>query len=460
MSRITRVVFAIAFAAAVGPLAAQIHPEFKSRQVKVSSFAVIPPQVSGTGRGLKADEVSDRAEGLATEIGELLEGVLTERAGAGNVVGYSQESLGGQEARAINAAQSAYDSLTAKLYSKPKDIEKGAFTLGEGVRELSKAVNEDILVFARATAKFGDDTQTSVGPNSISFSITRTSDVRARFSFVDARTGAVVFFFEAKGKGNKSQTEEGLRSGIEKALLGLASLGILSTSAPNTAPAGSTPSAAAAAQAKTLTNEEKLKTWQGEKITLLPTTPLGCPGGEAAFLARLFTPVTPAAAPKGGPVRQYAGRTGTILDAKSADYQNEIIIQLEDGERVRARDDMGLAFHAELDAARKLVGASLWSKGQQTVKLAENRCEDSYPAKPRLTLRNLQKLTVTNVSFGSHLQKLLITVKTEDGREAILDGWNGYDYLEERFHLTGVSGVGVKPFSARFYFEDPRPPRK
>jgi RNA-splicing ligase RtcB len=100
----------------------------------------------------------------------------------------------------------------------------------------------------------------------------------------------------------------------------------------------------------------------------------------------------------------------------------------------------------------------LWSKGQQTVKLAENRCEDAYSAKPRLSLRNLQKLTVTDVSFGSRLQKLLLTVKTEDGREAILDGWD--DYLEERFHLTEGGGVPVRPFSARFYFEDPRPAKR
>ena len=64
-----------------------------------------------------------------------------------------------------------------------------------------------------------------------------------------------------------------------------------------------------------------------------------------------------------------------------------------------------------------------------------------------------------DAAFGTHLQPLLITVETEDGRKGVLDGWSGYDYLDERFHLIEhQSGVRMDSYSSRFFLRDPRRP--
>lgn len=226
------------------------------------------------------------------------------------------------------------------------------------------------------------------------------------------------------------------------------------------APAASVPSDdkanPATGSAREMTNAERLASWKGEKVLILGSKPSRCalPKDGAPYM--LWRP----GAPENDrlSVNLFAGQTGTIIQAEAvSDSSNQIVTQLEDGQKVIARDETPLGFQAELEAARKMIGRSLWSRGPQTIASPGTLCADSITDKGRISLNNLERVTITGAEFGTHLQKIHFVAKTDDGREGVLDGWEGNDFVDTRFHLVKASwGVRLGPYSDRFHLEDQR----
>ena len=127
------------------------------------------------------------------------------------------------------------------------------------------------------------------------------------------------------------------------------------------------------------------------------------------------------------PADMFAGQTGVVLEGRHTERGEEIVLRLDAGEVITATDDSGIGFQAELDASRKLVGTSLWARGEQTIAPPVHVCEALFDKTgERIKLEDGQRLEVTRVEFGTHLQQIFLFVRTEDGREGIIDGYSGY----------------------------------
>lgn len=435
--RTRRVIFVIAMLLSCVPLWAQsTHPKFKSKEITVGTIAIMPPRVYGTSRKLEAGEVTSRSESLAKEVAEILDEALATLNWDVREPPYAE--------RTLTDVQAGYDRMSRELHDKWKDVNQGRFTLAEASATPEGNRKVDALLFSRVNAAFEQNVSGSRTATTISISITNTSDVRGRFALVDARTGAVLYFFEVTAKGAEGATRQDLLTGVTTQLRKIEPLVIALPPVAVEAPR---------ADAR-MSDEAKLATWAGEHITILGTEPLHCDVKRAATSGpRTFRRVGAEASAERLPLNTYAGRTGVVLEAKVVGYEEEIVIQVDDGEKLVASNDFGLGFDAELAAAKKLVGTNWWSRGAQTLARPENMCGDfTVQGKDRLQLKRLQQVKIVGVTFGSHLQKLLFTVETEDGKRGVVDGWSGYDVLEERFHL----GTGDKPYSARFFLKNPR----
>ena len=205
-----------------------------------------------------------------------------------------------------------------------------------------------------------------------------------------------------------------------------------------------------------MVDAEKRARWKGERVTVLGTKPLSCPtqGKADIFFLRSYEK-----SEKRLLDGKYVGQTGVIVDASMRNSVfPEIVIQLDKtGEKVVCEGDQGLGFHSELEIAREMVGRSLWSRGPQTLTPDHHLCQDLLArGDSRVPLKNLQKVTITRVEFGHHLQSIYLLLKTEDGKEGWLSGWDGYDYFDERFHIARSRGVATYHYSHRFQTEDPR----
>lgn len=427
--------------AAVAPAAAQsTHPRFKSREVIVASFAMLPPRVTGSGKkGVEARDVTNRSQELAQEVAEVLDEVLADLNWDVRDVPFAETQLGD--------VQAAYDGVALRMHDRPGDVNKGTYTLGDAALRSESGRAVDALVFSRVVAEFEEKVTTSRTPTSISFTISYLRKIHARFALVDARSGAVLHFFEVKASGNDEATKLALEDGVTKELkrveASVVALPVMAVEPPR--------------EGRTAPDAPKLVAWKGERVTLLGTKPLACTDRGSGM--RIVRRVGAAAGAERLDINGYAGRAGTITETKVGDYESEITIDLTGAERVALSGDRGLGFQAELDSAKKLIGTSWWSREAQTMIHPEGLCEDFGSRRERINLRRLQKVTIVDVTFGTHLQPLLITVETEDGRKGVLDGWSGYDYLDERFHLLEHRvGVGTDSYASRFFLRDPRRP--
>jgi len=207
------------------------------------------------------------------------------------------------------------------------------------------------------------------------------------------------------------------------------------------APAKQEAEAPAPEPVKELTLAEKLASWKGEKVTLVGSAPAYCPNKPPEDDGPDFYKEGDNDQREGLPGNRYAGRKGSAVDTQPGkyDFDSAMIIQLEDGERIVSRGDAGVAFDVELDLARKLVGQAIWANGPQSLSRPENLCNDRQ-GQDRVEVRNLQRLSVEAAGFGTNQEKILLRVRTDDGREAVLDNWDGEVYFDSRFHLTDRAG--------------------
>jgi hypothetical protein len=209
-------------------IAAQtINSKLKSKQITLRSFAVVPPKVEASkGKNeMTALGLSYLADHLASYVTE----ALTESGADAKQLPAEDNLKGKPELQPIKDLKVRYDTLVPQIQAKPKGIATGSFTLGEVAQKVSAIVPVDALVLVWATAstesKMSKPTWTRDSRSSdrvtLSVSFTYKSEVKAWYSIVDAKTGEVLYSFQARGKGPDDQTNQELKSAVKAAIQGL-----------------------------------------------------------------------------------------------------------------------------------------------------------------------------------------------------------------------------------------------
>jgi hypothetical protein len=181
------------------------HPKLKSKERAVHSFAVIAPKIDASGP--QSDRL--RSEALAQKLDEIVTAALK---AAGR-----EAQPADMDEKQVAALNERFDGVSKKLDASPKDVGKGAFTLGPDAAKTAV----DTLVFVRADAELDHEVSTSASPGSFSITTTPKNKVRSRFSLVDPKTGDVLYYFTAEGKGDNPRTWAALEKGVAAGLKNL-----------------------------------------------------------------------------------------------------------------------------------------------------------------------------------------------------------------------------------------------
>jgi hypothetical protein len=181
----------LAFAQAAGA-SEYLHPNLTSKTVSLRRLALMPAHVEIAKSGVKGNEqMMKESEAVANEINAVVKKVLSNRGftvlddpiSASDASGSSD---GAEEERAtITVLQTRFDSLAAQLLSKPKDVTKGRYSMGDEVAGMASET-ADAVVFVRG-----------MGGVPTAGLVMLTGGIRSQLlcdvAVVDARTGDILF---------------------------------------------------------------------------------------------------------------------------------------------------------------------------------------------------------------------------------------------------------------------------
>jgi len=199
-----------------------------------------------------------------------------------------------------------------------------------------------------------------------------------------------------------------------------------------------------------MSREEKLATWKGQRVVLLPGQYIGGlfpDGKESDYSASL--PLS------------YMHKPGTVVEVRHpSNKEPGLLIELDESkERVVAKSDLFVGFEAELQRAKTLVGKTLWTKGQLLLHEAGADPTDSNNRR-YLPVAPAQQVVVSSAGWGAHWNPVFLRLTLSDGREG--DFYFGTRRcLDDRFHVSSESGSevcegGSWRLSASFFETDPR----
>lgn len=184
----------------VAGAAEYLNPKFTPKEHPVKKVLLLPAEIQLTKSGMKG------AEGMAKEseaLAEQITALITKELGTVNVTvlpnPFTEESLKQNEElqAALTRIQNKYDTLSTQLHSKPKDVRKGRYSLGDEVATLRPAENADAVIFIH-----GRGTVLTGGRRAFGALVTGGvyDTIRVYVSFADPKTGeirAVVSFLRA-----------------------------------------------------------------------------------------------------------------------------------------------------------------------------------------------------------------------------------------------------------------------
>jgi hypothetical protein len=175
---------------AVGAAAARVHvdPKLQASSVTIGKVVLLPPEIEFMHVGVKGPESnSTESDQLAGSLYSVLASELTAR--GVTVLPDPMAAAATDEAKyAIAKLQSEYDSLRIQLNRKPKRVDDGHITLGDGVATFEPARGADALVLVRGTATQATKAKTAA----ILIGFGALSGFEGDIGFVDARTGDVL----------------------------------------------------------------------------------------------------------------------------------------------------------------------------------------------------------------------------------------------------------------------------
>lgn len=203
---------------------------------------------------------------------------------------------------------------------------------------------------------------------------------------------------------------------------------------------------------KSMPLSERVRHWTGQQVTILGEVPARCPQ-EGEFVQLRPLDEQKSRNRTGGDRfkhADYVGKTASVIEAAMSGGTPNLVLQMADGSKLRAFGDIG--FHAELEAAKALLGKTFWSKGVHQLVSEADFCTGRYklPAEGYIEVPNLGALTIEAVEFGNESQPVFLKVKTGDGRSGWYTGHRTSTYFDERFSKN------TKAFSGSFWNEAPQ----
>lgn len=166
-----------------------VSPKYKSEHRQIHDVLILPLGISMQFVGLKGGRgLPDQSEQVAESLRAAIAEELTAK--GANVVPNVFPASQAEEARyALADLQHKFDGISVQLFKKPHGIEKGRYTMGDGVSTYGPAAKADTLIFVRGGGVENSKNKQTLGwltmqPTANSF--------LARAAFVDARSGEVL----------------------------------------------------------------------------------------------------------------------------------------------------------------------------------------------------------------------------------------------------------------------------
>jgi hypothetical protein len=214
----------------VGAAAQHIHPTLKARGVTVQRVAVLPAKLEITKRGVKGVESMIReSAALAADVQSLvgrllakqgftvLEDAVGERPGAVGADG-DGEPAGEGRREALADLQRRYDTLERQVQSRPKDVSKGRYSLGDEVSEFVPDGTADALVFVRGKGQVATKGKKFLTGGLVGMMADHKATMTCELAVVDARSGNVLFFARAFAAGDLVKSTKSLEKPLARSL--------------------------------------------------------------------------------------------------------------------------------------------------------------------------------------------------------------------------------------------------
>lgn len=170
------------------------HPKVKSGEFAIHSACMIPAEGKLSKQGVKGREgMAKQSDDWSTNLQNVVEAHL-KSAGVSLMPAMStgESSASDDELRqVVLQIREKYDEIAAKMNSKPKDIGKSRYSLGDQVALLPCAANSDVLVFVE-----GEGQVLTGGKKAMGMLIGGAANSGATLilTMADAKTGEILTF--------------------------------------------------------------------------------------------------------------------------------------------------------------------------------------------------------------------------------------------------------------------------
>jgi hypothetical protein len=181
---------------------------------------------------------------------------------------------------------------------------------------------------------------------------------------------------------------------------------------------------------------EKAQALKGQAVTVVDRKPRHCAWASIHDVERLDVPRDKKGRPREAVLASlgsYVGQTGTVFTIDEQYAMPRVGLDLGSAGRIMLDADKVVAQSA-LDAARALVGRTVWARAFPVLLTDLQICEEHTRPKPAegppsspVQLRNLEPVQVTDVRLGGSDHPIYVYVTTERG---------GSGWLEGEFHSS------------------------
>lgn len=169
-----------------------VNAKFTPKEHAIRKVLLLPAQIQLTKSGMKGSEgMAKESEEMAGQIMAVVIKHLEARKVTVLANPFTEEALKSNEEMrsAVMKVQAKYDTVSAQLHSKPKEVRAGRYTLGDEVSTLGPAAEADAIVFIR-----GNGTVLTGGKRLFGALVTGASadTIHTYVTFADAKSGEVL----------------------------------------------------------------------------------------------------------------------------------------------------------------------------------------------------------------------------------------------------------------------------
>jgi len=177
------------------------NPKLDSGEKSITKVCVLPIEAEWAKVGIKAHEgMAKEADEWSTRMEEVVLGLVRE-AGAETFPALQDPAQATEaDKQIVLQVSQKYDSVATQLHSKPKEVRKGRYTLGDEVALLPCSAKADALLFLHSSGSILTGGKKAFG---MLVGGQANSSARLYMSFVDAQTGDILAFTTIDRAGDK-----------------------------------------------------------------------------------------------------------------------------------------------------------------------------------------------------------------------------------------------------------------